>query len=115
MMNTFIAIGRVVAEPELRKTNNGDSCTNFTLAVNRDNSDNTDFVDCCCYKKTSENFCKYVHKGDKIAIQGALRTNIENKRKYTFIKVSRITFLSEKAKNIDNINDNIDIPQGGEE
>lgn len=113
MINECFIIGRVVAEPELRNTINGDSWVNFTIAVNRGNSENTDFIDCVAYKKTAENFCKYVRKGNKIAITGTLRTNIKDNYKYTNVRVIHLEFLeSNKNTDIYNINDDIEIPEG---
>lgn len=116
MLNEVITIGRVVADSELKITERGEKYINFTLAVNRDNSDNTDFIDCVCYKNIAENFYKYVSKGNQIAIKGTLRTNISNEKKFTTVKVNFVQFL-EKRKNTDlndinDLSDDIEIPEG---
>ena len=49
MLNTSVLQGRLVADPELKKTQNGISVTSFTIAVPRDfkqaGETVTDFID----------------------------------------------------------------------
>ena len=50
MLNKAILMGRLVADPELRRTQQGTAVTSFTLAVNRSFTRNgeqpqTDFID----------------------------------------------------------------------
>jgi|GEM_PF-804353 len=47
MLNKVHLIGRLTADIELRKTNEGTSFAYFTLAVNkRNNKDEADFISC---------------------------------------------------------------------
>lgn len=112
-MNKVICIGRLVSDPELRKTVNGEYFSGFTLAVNRIKSDKADFIDCICYKKNAENLCQYIKKGDLISIVGSIRTRIKNERKSTEIKVDEITFLNCKGKEnlTDNFTGDIKVPE----
>jgi single-strand DNA-binding protein len=112
MLNEYICIGRIVADPELRKTKNDESCVYFTLAVSRDNSEITDFPDFACYKKNAENLCKYIKKGDLISVVGTLRTRINENKKIVDIKAKNIYYLSNNKKiDINNFADNIEIPE----
>lgn len=72
-MNTVILVGRMCADPELKKTNGGKSVTAFTIAVSR-GKDATDFLDCVSWEKTAEFICQYFKKGSPIAAVGAVQT-----------------------------------------
>lgn len=50
-MNSVNIIGRLTRDPELRKTSNGRSVTNFCLAVNRAN-EGADFINCVAWSET---------------------------------------------------------------
>ena len=77
-MNRCILSGRLVVEPEIRKTKSDMSVTSNTLAVSRkfkDNEGNTvcDFINIAVWGPTAEYLCKYGHKGDMVGISGAIR------------------------------------------
>lgn len=110
MLNLFVANGRIVAKPELKTTSNGDSTAMFSLAINRDNSDKTDFFDCIAFNKTAENICKYTDKGDLINITGSIQTQTANNKKYTNVKISRVYFINTK-NHIDNDCSDVCIPE----
>ena len=83
MINNVVLCGRLTAAPELKTTNNGQSVTTFTIAVERrfqtkDGERQTDFINCVAWRNTAEFISKYFKKGDPIAIQGEIQT-----RKYT--------------------------------
>lgn len=74
-MNIVSLVGRLTADPELRKTASGDSFTAFCIAVNRVSDKNkADFINCVAWGKNADNFCFYKKKGDLIGITGALAT-----------------------------------------
>ena len=73
-MNRVFLIGNTTDKIELKATKSGKSFCKFTLAVKRD-ADTTDFIDCEAWKMTAENISKYVGKGDKLAVSGALQVN----------------------------------------
>ena len=54
-MNQVNLIGRLVRDPEVRTTQNGDMVTQITLAVDRPMAkDKTDFITCIFWKKAAE-------------------------------------------------------------
>ena len=64
MLNLIVAMGRLVRDPEVRRTEAGAAVTSWTLAVERDypgqdGNRETDFIDCVAWKKTAEFVCKY--------------------------------------------------------
>lgn len=114
-MNTVVLIGRTTRDPELRRTGNGTAVTSFTLAVNRDFKTNdgqeADFIQCVAWKKTAELLEQYVHKGDRIAVNGSIRTrNYEDnhgKKVYvTEVLVNHVEFLETKNREQSNYNNN---------
>ena len=78
MLNRVTIMGRIVRDPELRRTQSGTAVTSFTLAVDRDfKSDNgereTDFIDCVAWRSTAEFVEKYFSKGRMAVVSGRLQ------------------------------------------
>ena len=68
-MNTIVIKGRLTADPEMRKTNNGVPVANFTVAVDRTfNRDETDFFRCTAWRATAEFINQYFKKGQEILL-----------------------------------------------
>ena len=79
MYNKVILIGRIVAAPELHKTNNDKSVARATIAVNRRYKDQNgereaDFVNLVLWGKLAETLASYATKGSLISVDGELRT-----------------------------------------
>lgn len=102
MLNTAIIMGRLVRDPEERKTSNGKSVCSFCVAVNDDyRKDVTYFLDIIAWNNTADFVCKYFRKGSMIAVQGKLTTRVwedknGNKRKETEIVADNVSFCGEK-------------------
>lgn len=91
--NTCIFCGNVVRDSELKTSQGGTSFTNNAIAVNNGYGDNkrTDFFNFTIFGKRAESFCKFVQKGNRIAIQcEAQQRNYTDK---SGNKVSTIDFL----------------------
>lgn len=106
MLNKIILVGRLTADPELRKTNSDLSVAQFTIAVDNtikepDGTRGTCFLDARCFGEKAEALCKYTRKGDKIAIDGSVnqRNFIRqdgSKGKAIEILVDSLEFLNSK-------------------
>ena len=72
-MNRVILIGRLVAAPELRYTQQNKPVTSYRLAVDR-LGDGADFFTCVAWNKAAEFAAEHLNKGTKIAIEGRLQT-----------------------------------------
>lgn len=114
-MNTVVLVGRTTRDIELRRTGNGTAVASFTLAVNRDFKTNdgqeADFIQCVAWKKTAELLEQYVHKGDRIAVNGSIRTrNYEDSHGRTVyvteVLVNHVEFLETKNREQSNYNNN---------
>ncbi len=108
MLNQTVLVGRLVKDPELKETENGNKLTHITLAVPRsyknvDGEYDTDFISCVLWKGIAENAVEYCHKGDLIGVKGRLQSrNIENdnvKRQITELVAEKVTYLSSRNKN----------------
>ena len=79
MLNHITVMGRMVRDPELRRTGTGTAVTNFTVAVDRDfggrdgGEKKTDFIDCVAWRSTAEYISKYFTKGRMIVCSGRLQ------------------------------------------
>lgn len=79
MLNTIVLMGRLVADPELRTTNNGVSVTSFRIAVDRNftrqgEEKQTDFFDIVAWRNTAEFVSRYMSRGQLIAVQGSMQS-----------------------------------------
>ena len=79
MLNHITIMGRLVRDPELRRTGSGVAVASFTVAVDRDfggrdgGEKETDFIDCVAWRQTGEFVSKYFTKGRMIVVSGRLQ------------------------------------------
>ena len=79
MLNHITIMGRLVRDPELRRTGSGIAVASFTVAVDRDfgsrdgGERETDFIDCVAWRQTGEFVSKYFTKGRMIVVSGRLQ------------------------------------------
>lgn len=107
MLNNISLMGRLVADPELRKTASGISTTTFTVACERSyvkqgEQRQTDFFELVAWRNTAEFICRFFRKGQLIAVDGLLQTrSYEDKegkrRKITEILVNNAYFADFKG------------------
>ena len=77
MVNRVVLVGRLTKAPELKRTNNGNPVTSFTLAFsnrtkNADGSPSSSFVNCTAWNKTAELVFQYCLKGSQLCVDGRL-------------------------------------------
>ena len=78
MLNRIDIQGRLVRDPELRRTQSGVAVTSFTLAAERDYCEagkdrEADFIDCVAWRGTAEFIDKYFTKGRMMIVTGRLQ------------------------------------------
>ena len=101
-MNSCNFVGRLCADPELRRTQDGTPVCSYSLAVKRPGvKDTTDFIDFVTWRQSAEYLSQYGHKGDVVAATGALQprswTDKEgNKRKTFEVVTTNVELLSSK-------------------
>lgn len=75
MINRVVLVGRITANPEVRKTQSGISVVTFTVAMNRRfDRDKSDFVRCTAWRQTADFMGQYVTKGVMIGVEGSLQS-----------------------------------------
>ena len=74
MLNHITIMGRMVRDPEQRRTQSGKAVTSFTLAVDRDFAKGeADFIDCVAWNNTAEFVSNYFSKGRMAVVSGRLQ------------------------------------------
>ena len=103
MLNDITIMGRLTRDVELRYTKSETPVASFTLAVDRDfsNEKQTDFIDCVAWKKTAEFVDRYFSKGSMAVVNGRLQIrdwtdNNGNKRRAAEVVVDSIYFGESK-------------------
>jgi single-strand DNA-binding protein len=74
-MNKIIIIGNLVRDPELRTTPSGVAVCTFTIAVNGRKPEDTQFFRITTWRQTAENCQRFLTKGRKVAVTGAVSLN----------------------------------------
>jgi len=78
MLNHITIMGRLVRDPELRRTGSGVAVASFCVAVDRDfapkdgSERKADFINCVAWRQTGEFISKYFTKGRMIVVDGRL-------------------------------------------
>ena len=108
MLNQAVIVGRIIKEPELKKTENGTKVANITLAVprcfkNSEGQYDTDYISCVLWKGVAESTVEYCKKGDLVGVKGRIQTRDveledETHKKYVEVVAEKVTFLSNKRK-----------------
>lgn len=107
-MNNIQLLGRITKDLEQKITTTGKPVCSFDIAVTRKfDKEITDFIPCVAWNKTCETMCKFVKKGQLIAIDGSLYTrkyedkNGNNRTAYE-VNVNNFYFAeSKKSPNVD--------------
>ena len=109
MLNRAILMGRITKSPELKKTPNGVSVIQISIAVDRDytpkgQEKQTDFINVVAWRGTAEFIEKHFEKGQLIALTGSIQTrsytdNQGNKRSVTEVIADQVYFCGGKNDN----------------
>ena len=105
-MNKVVLIGRLTRDPELRYTGSNTAVATFSLAVNRNFTNQqgereADFINIVVWRKQAENVKNYLSQGSQVAIEGRIQTrsyddNNGQKRYVTEVVADNVEFLSSK-------------------
>ena len=102
MINRTILQGRLCADPEMRRTNNGTAVCSFRVAWSETIKDRETklFLNCVAWQGTAEMICKYFRKGKELAVEGRLSTREYddrdgNRRSVTEMTVDRVHFCGK--------------------
>lgn len=114
MLNHITIMGRLVRDPELRRTGSGVAVASFTVACDRDFSPKdggekeTDFIDCNAWRGLGEFVAKNFTKGKMAVISGRLQirewTDKEgNKRRSAEVVADSVYFGDSKKSEQGNL------------
>lgn len=120
MLNSVNIIGRLTADPELKKTQSGLSVCSFTIANGRklnDGKEETSFVEIETWNGTAEFVEKWFSKGKPICVSGRIKTRSYedkngNKRKAWAVVATSVDFVPSEGKNQNQAEEYI--PEDGE-
>ncbi|MGN0496910.1 MAG: single-stranded DNA-binding protein [Lachnospiraceae bacterium] len=134
-MNKVILMGRLVRDPEIRYSQNGENelaIARYTLAVDRrfkrNGEQQADFISCVTFGRLAETAEKYFKQGTKICIEGRIQTgsytNKDGVKVYTTdVVVENQEFAERKASaenipnepSVDGVDGFMQIPEGIED
>lgn len=102
MVNRMILQGRLCADPEMRRTQNGTAVCSFRVAWSETVKDRETklFLNCVAWQGTAEMICKYFRKGKELVVEGRLSTREYddrdgNRRSVTEMTVDRVHFCGK--------------------
>ncbi|MBR4192843.1 MAG: single-stranded DNA-binding protein [Oscillospiraceae bacterium] len=110
MLNHIVLMGRLVRDPELRRTQAGVPVASFRIAVDRDFGNRetgereADFIDVVAWRQTGEFVSKYFAKGRMAVVSGRLQIrnwtdNQGNKRSSAEVVADNVYFGDSKRDN----------------
>jgi len=115
-MNKVFLIGRLTRDPELRYTGSNTAVATFSLAVNRNFTNQSgereaDFINVVVWRKQAENVKNYLQQGSQVAIDGRIQTRSYDdqngqKRYVTEVVADNVEFLGSKNSS-NNSNNNV--------
>lgn len=79
MINNVVLVGRLTKDPDLKYTASGTAVSTFTLAVNRNFTNQSgnreaDFINCVIWRKSAETLANYAKKGTLLGVIGRIQT-----------------------------------------
>jgi single-strand DNA-binding protein len=106
MINKVILVGRITKDPELKSTQSNINFVNFTIAVNRQFTDQSgerqaDFIQCIVWRRQAENLARFIKKGALLGVEGRIQTRTyeaDNGTRYiTEVVCDSVQFLENKG------------------
>ena len=123
-MNKVVLIGRLTRDPELRYTGNNIPSATFSIAVNRNFTNQAgereaDFINIVVWRKQAENCKNYLTIGSQVAIEGRIQSRSydgqDGKKVYvTEVVADNVEFLGSKnsSGNYNNMSGSADYSAG---
>ena len=113
MLNKIMLLGRLVADPDFRYTQNGKAVAQFTLAVDRpvagsNGKKEADFIPVILWGKIAEAAANYTYKGQRLLVEGRLQIRSYeakdgSRRWVTEVIGNSIEFIEKKASSLDDV------------
>ena len=101
MANHVTLTGRLTKTPELKYTKSEIPVVSITLAVEKTFGDGVDFIPVVFWRKQAEIVAKYLTKGSKILVEGAITNRSyetdQGQRQVVEVVGNRVEFLESKG------------------
>jgi len=107
MINRVVLVGRLTRDPELKYTTNNIANLRFTVAVNRQFTNQNgerqaDFIGCVAWRSQAENMARFLKKGSLIGVDGRIETGSfqgqdGNMRYTTDVIADSVQFLEPRS------------------
>ena len=121
MLNKVVLIGRLTRDPDLRSTSGNVSVATFTLAVDRNYTNQqgereADFIPIVTWRALAETCGKYLNKGRLVAVSGRMQVrsyeaNDGQRRYVTEVVADEVQFLERNPSNTGNAPGGTGYPQ----
>lgn len=108
MINRVVLVGRLVRDPELRRTTSGVSVASFTVAIDNwqkgpNGERTTSFIPCTVWGQVAENVSRFTRKGSLVGIEGRLNQRSyesRDNRKVSVVEVicDSVQYLEKKPE-----------------
>ena len=114
MLNKIFLQGRLVADPELRHTQQGTPVASFRIAVDRDyknqsGNKETDFINIVAWRNTAEFVTRYFSKARMAIVEGRLQareyTDKDGNRRHATEVVANNIYFGDSRKDERTTND----------
>lgn len=119
MINKWIGVGRLAAEPDQKFTQSGKSVASFTLCCDNGYGEKktTEFVKCVAWEQKADFISQYGKKGNLAYVEGRLQTRSwedqSGVKKYTTeIIVNEVKLLSPRSQDDQQGHHEYEPPQG---
>lgn len=98
-MKSITIAGNIGKDAEVRRTQNGDAVTSWSVAVEeRQGQDKrTIWFDCTLWGKRGESLAPYLTKGGRVAVSGELSTREHNGKTYLTVRADQVTLQGGKT------------------
>lgn len=95
MINNVVLVGRLTKDPDMRYTANGTAVSTFTLAVNRNFTNQSgnreaDFINCVIWRKQAETLANYARKGTLLGVTGRIQTRSYENQQGQLVYVTEV-------------------------
>ena len=108
-INSFVGLGRLVKDPELKTTSSGTKFVKFNLAIERPKLKNeekagVDFIGCTIWGNAAEYLAHYGARGALLSVEGSIKTgsymNQSGQKVYTTeVSVEKLKLYEFKKAN----------------
>lgn len=92
-------VGNLGKDPEMKTIGNDAMVCKFSVACNEKwkGGEHTEWFSVDVFGAQAEPCLKYLAKGRKVLVEGTLRTNEKDGKRYTSLRASRVVFLGDTA------------------